>query len=177
MMSSSLFALQYPAVFRRFQPPHWLTRCVSVMLLFGCGIFLAACSSAADPTFKVLGANVREQTEHGFVLEILIEGDNNNAKPLPLRDVTYTVEVEGFNTFSGTRYPEVILRRYGRQEFVLPASFERKSDQTLSEQTTFSISGSVMYLAPGALSETLFDQSIIKPTAEINGTGTIRLVP
>jgi len=146
-------------------------------LLVGMGISLAACSSAAPPSFKVLGASVREQTEQGFVLEILIEADNNNAEPLPLRDVTYTVSVDGFDSFSGTRYPEVILRRYGRQEFVLPASFERKPGQTLSEQSTYSISGSVMYLAPGALSETLFDQSIIKPTSELNGSGTLSLVP
>lgn len=172
MTSSFYSAIELPALTSLRALPHWLARIMCTAMILLSGVWLTGCSSAAAPTFKVLGANVREKTDQSFVLEFLIEADNSNPEPLPLRDVTYSVQVEGLDTFTGTRYPEVILRRYGRQEFLLPASFELKPGQSLPQQPTYNISGTIIYLAPGAFSQTLFEQSLIKPTSDFSGTGT-----
>jgi len=143
-----------------------LIACIAAML--------TGCSGTQAPTFKVLEATIKDRTPQGAVLLFVLEADNPNGDALPLRDVSYTVSLNGKQIFSGTRSAEVVLRRFGRQQFTLPAAYALAADQLAPDGAAYAISGSLVYIAPGALAETLFDQEIIRPSADFSGEGTLK---
>lgn len=131
---------------------------------------LVGCSGTQAPSFSVLGGSVKERGPEATVVEFIIDADNANPDALPLQEVEYTVSRNGVVVFSGKRSAEAIIRRYGKQQFLLPAAFASAE----SPEGEYRISGTVTYIAPGALAETLFDQDIVRPSAEFSGTATVR---
>jgi hypothetical protein len=131
-------------------------------------LLLGGCSGTQAPGLSVVSGSVREKNEKGAVLELIVEADNPNGDALPLEDVEYTVTRDGEVVFTGTRSAEVVLRRYGRQRFVLPASLAF-TDGTSNLAGTYSITGSVVYQAPGAIQKTMFDEEIVRPSASFSG--------
>jgi len=147
-------------------------RFVASLLAAGGLLFAAGCSGTQSPKLSVLGGSVKQRTEHAAVIDFMIDADNPNSEALPLQDVTYTVTKNGQTLFSGTRSAEAIIRRYGRQQFLLPASFELPAGATLEGE--YEVSGSLVYIAPGALAETLFDQQLVKPSVSFEGRATVK---
>lgn len=143
------------------------------MLTFVCATLGVGCSGISAPGIEVSGVALRERTAQGTVLEFTLLADNPNGEALPLQDVTYSVSQNNVVLFSGTRSAEAVLRRFGQQEFTLPAAIPT-SLLAAEAQGAFTISGSVIYIAPGALSETLFDQQLIRPSADFSGTATLK---
>ena len=133
---------------------------------------LTGCSGAQSPRLTVTGASIKERTDTAAVIAFTIDAENPNGDALPLQDVTYTVRRGGKEVFSGTRSAEAVIRRFGRQEFQLPASFLAAAGEDVAGE--YEISGTVLYFAPGALSETLFDQSIVKPDVSFSGRATAK---
>lgn len=142
--------------------------------LLGAGT-LAGCRGAAAPTLSVVSVTVPEDTADGLVINIAVEADNPNRDPLPLRDVTYTVWLDGKEVFSGTRSAEATVRRFGTQVFVLPAVLPIPRDQRQAELAELRISGSVIYKKPSAFSQTLYEQGLVRPTAEFSYTAGLDL--
>lgn len=130
------------------------------------------CSGTQSPTLSVAGASIKERTDAAAVIDFIVEADNPNGEALPLQDVTYTVSRGGKQVFSGTRSAEAVIRRFGRQQFILPASFLVAPGEEVAGE--YEISGTLMYQAPGALSETLFDQALVKPEASFSGKATAK---
>jgi len=134
-------------------------------------LLMTGCSGTQAPTLAVTSATVRERTALGVVLDFVVVADNPNGDALPLQDVTYTVTRNGETVFTGTRSAEAVLRRYGQQEFTLPVSIALSKLPAGGEAGgEYQISGSVIYVAPGALSQTLFDQELVTPSADFSGT-------
>jgi len=67
------------------------------------------CSSYTAPVVEVVDARVAEHTSEGAVVQFVITARNTNAKPLPLREVDYTLELNGETVFKGMRSPESTL--------------------------------------------------------------------
>lgn len=137
-----------------------------------CLLALGGCSGTQSPKLSVAGASIKERTDAAAVIDFIVEAENPNGDALPLQDVTYTVSRGGKPVFSGTRSAEAVIRRYGRQHFVLPASFLAPAGEEVAGE--YEISGTLMYLAPGALSETLFDQALVKPEVSFAGKATAK---
>lgn len=146
-----------------------MTRAAIIACLSAVSV-VAGCSGTQAPSLSVLGGSVKERGPAATVVEFIIDADNANPDALPLQEVEYTVSRDGVVVFSGKRSAEAIIRRYGKQQFVLPAAFT--SEQ--SPEGEYRISGTVTYIAPGALAETLFDQEIVRPSVDFSGTATIR---
>ena len=146
-----------------------MTRAAIIACLSAVSV-LAGCSGTLAPSLSVLGGSVKERGPNATVVEFIIDADNANPDALPLQEVEYTVSRDGVVVFSGKRSAEAIIRRYGRQQFVLPAAFT--SEQ--SPEGEYRISGTATYIAPGALAETLFDQAIVRPSVDFSGTATVR---
>ena len=146
-----------------------MTRAAIIACLAAASV-LVGCSGTQAPSLSVLGGSVKERGPNATVVEFIIDADNANPDALPLQEVEYTVARDGVVVFSGKRAAEAIIRRYGKQQFVLPAAFT--SEQ--SPEGEYRISGTVTYIAPGALAETLFDQEIVRPSVDFSGTATVR---
>ncbi len=148
-------------------------RCASIILSLIGAAGLVGCSSVQTPTIQVVDARVVEQTPEGVTLEFTLEGNNPNSASLPLREVSYALEVDGRRVFSGRRSAEATLRRLGDQRFLLPAVVP-SSDATGSlEGSEYRLAGTAVYLAPGAIAEILFDSGLSRPTVSFAGTGTL----
>lgn len=143
---------------------------------------LAGCSTIKDPTFNVVGVSEGERTGEALVLNFTIQADNPNAEPLPLKEASYALTLNDVEVFSGQRDAQVTLRRYGSHTFTLPAvvpadrfdlaSFDAGAS---AEGVRYDLTGTVQYLAPGALAEVLFDTGVRRPKAGVDERGTIDL--
>ncbi len=141
------------------------------------GLFAGGCSTV-DPTISVTAARVGEETPEGVQIVFSLEGSNPNEIELPLLQAEYTVEIDGKRVFSGDRSPEATLRRLGTQGFTLPAVIALAPGQPRPTGVhPFRVTGSVGYIAPGAIAETLFDIGARRPTVSFGGTGELDFGP
>ncbi len=144
--------------------------CLLLPLLFA----LPACTSTRPPDFTITSASVTQRTDSGVVINFNVMADNRNGDALPLREVEYDVELDGKTVFRGTRSAEATVRRYGTQEFTLPAAVPVRLLPDGSA-VPFTVKGRVTYLVPGALAETLFDIDVIRPSTPFSGDGVVDL--
>lgn len=128
------------------------------------------CSKAIAPSFEAVGVRELERDETRSVIEFIVRATNENGEPIPLRTVSYRVEIGDEVLFEGVRSPETTLHTYSSHEFVLPAVLPA---DRLRGRIEYALVGSVQYIPPGRLSEVLFDAEITVPEAPLEITGTI----
>ncbi|HYE60919.1 MAG TPA: LEA type 2 family protein [Phycisphaerales bacterium] len=136
---------------------------------------LVGCSSQPAPTLKVVGAEVTERTQDGLVVLFTVEAENASGQEVPLRDVEYTVSLHGKPLFSGTRSAQATVRRYGVQDFQLPAAIPAAHAQQLSGMVPYTIEGTVTYVVPGVLAKAMFDMDVIRPETGFAGRGVVEV--
>lgn len=148
-----------------------------VALLILCALPLAGClRSAAPPTLTVTGARVVERSAGIAVVEFDIAARNDNDIELPLRNVRYSLSLEGETVFTGSRSPEATIRRFGSQSITLPVVVPLESLPADQRELAYRLSGRITYLVPGALAELLFDSRVSRPTASFEDRGTLELM-
>jgi hypothetical protein len=136
---------------------------------------LAGCSYSA-PTLRVADAKVIERTEHGLVLFVGLEAENRNEIELPLREIRYSVSLDGGKTFTGVRSPEASLRRLGTQRIGFPAVFPLDPAATPPSGTVqCEVSGSLGYVTPGEFAQVLFDTGVRRPSVSFRGQAPVDL--
>jgi hypothetical protein len=141
-----------------------------------CAAPLVGCSGYKAPGFRVAEVQLREQTETGTELLFVLEADNPNGKEIPLYEARYSVQLDGQQVFQGVRSPEVTLRRYATQRFVLPVSVPA-GKMPPGTRVPYSFNASVTYIVPGAIAEILFDREITRPTSGVSDAGTLDFTP
>lgn len=138
-------------------------------------VFLGGCGAAATaPRLGASSVSVRDHTPDGVVLSLLVRADNPGASALPLRDVEYSLELDGREVFRGVRSGQATLRRFGSQEIELPMAFARPSPDVVGSRP-YRVRGRMTYLVPGALSEVLFDASVRRPSIGFEITGDVEI--
>lgn len=150
--------------------------------LCACGLVAMVLTSAGcltravPPTMRVVPeAIVTERTDRGLVMQIDIVAANTSNEPLPLKDIVYRVDVGGERVFTGRRSAETTLRSAGEQTISLPVVIDQAwlETHTLTAPSTFTISGSIVYLVRGPIAEMLFDAGLRRPTELFSGEGTV----
>lgn len=137
-------------------------------------LLLTACSAGPAPRVGQPTATVGERTDAGVVVNFTIPCENPSSEGLPLREVRYTVSIDGRPVFRGLRSPEATVRRFGTQEIHLPAVLAAEPGQSLPTGTsTFKIDAEMLYVRPGILSQALFDAELVQPSVDFSGSGTI----
>src|SRR5690242_10451031 len=94
---------------------------IVVPVLMGGVALGAGCSSYVPPAISIADARVTDRTDEGIAVAFTLDAANKNDEALPLRQTTYSLEVDGQRVFRGERSPEATLRRLGTQQIVLPA--------------------------------------------------------
>jgi LEA14-like dessication related protein len=157
-------------------PVRLLACTLALLLLSGCG--------TRDPAIGVAGARLAEVTDEALTLQIALTLDNPNSKPLELLEFRYRVEVDGRTVYSGARAAEMTLEQLSTRTIELPAVvvFNQPatagwSAQSLPATAAFKVHGSLRYLLPGAIDQTLFDMGVRRPSAPVRGGGSLALQP
>ncbi|MGD9693365.1 MAG: LEA type 2 family protein [Phycisphaerales bacterium] len=150
-----------------------MKRAATVLLVAGVCAGVVGCAGVKEPDLRVVEARVAERTAEGVVMHFVVEGENTNEKELPLLQAEYRVSIDGREVFRATRSPEATLRRKGVQRFVLPAAVP--AQELGSGAIRWSLSGSVGYIAPERLAETLLDMGLPNPTTSVRGSGEIEV--
>ncbi len=157
-----------------------------IALLATLSTLAVGCSKFAAPTLKVVDARVVQQTTEGIAVDFIIEGSNSNGEEIPLQLVKYSLTIDGERVFRGERMAEATLRRFGSQQFVLPvastwenlpgAGVEPAADGPPRERR-YRLSGTLQYIAPGALAEVFFDTGVRRPSVNFATEGELIFTP
>jgi LEA14-like dessication related protein len=157
-----------------------------IALLVSLTTLSVGCSRFAAPTLKVVDARVAEQTAEGISVDFILEGSNSNGEEIPLQLVKYSLSIDGERVFKGERMAEATLRRFGSQRFVLPvastwenlpgAGTEPTADGPPRERR-YRLSGTLQYIAPGALAEVFFDTGVRRPSVSFATEGELIFTP
>ena len=134
---------------------------------------LAACSSYRAPVLTVAETRVRESAPSGVVVEFLVDAENPNPEPMPLREVRYAMEVNGQRVFECVRSPEATLRRFGTQRLILPVVLPLSPGAAPPSASSVTLSGTLSYTAPGQWAETLFDTGVSRPEASFTTSAPV----
>ena len=145
------------------------SRSILLFLAIPCVVALAACSDTA-PRLSVVGVREIEHTEQGTVLAIDIDAENANDAAMPLREIGYSISINGRPVFTGTRSPEATIRRFGIQRLTVPAVVSSGIGTTSG---LYEVRGELEYIAPGRLAEILFDTGVRTPSASFVGRGSV----
>lgn len=146
-----------------------------ILVLVVAAIGLGGCAAYKAPRLTVAHAHPVERTEQGVAMEFILDARNDNDVSLPLRDVTYTVEVDGREVFRGTRSAESTLRRLGTQQVRLPAVINLSQFGHPPSPAGYRIAGTLTYVTPGQIAEILFDTGVRVPSVGFSGEGQISL--
>ena len=131
---------------------------------------LVGCNKAIAPSFQAVGVEEIERDSDRSVIAFTVRAMNPNADPIPLRTVSYQVQINGDTVFQGFRSPETTLHKFSDSEFVLPAVVPI---EYLNGSIDSARAGSVQYIPPGRLSEVLFDAEVSVPEAILDLEGAI----
>ncbi len=143
------------------------------MALLGCCLALiTGCTGPKPPSFDPVGVTAMTERDGELELILTINAVNDNPKPMPLKRASYTLALDGKTVYSGVRSPETTLSRYETHAFELPALVPM-AFATRTDPVPYRLTGTVSYVTPGKLAETLFETGVRQPEAPFNVAGTI----
>ena len=154
-----------------------LVRGLLVLALLALAPALVGCESYSAPVLSMAKAQPLERTPDGCSMLFTLDARNDNEEALPLRTVEYRLDLNGREVFSGTRSAEATLRRQGTQQLRLPAMVALTPDTPTfaGGVAKYHLTGSIYYVTPGRLAETLFDSGVHTPSVSFAFDGDIDL--
>lgn len=142
-------------------------------------IFLGAagCRSVAPPDLAFSDPVVAARSEEGVRLEFLARISNPNAGALPLKEFTYEFAMNGDAEFQTRRAAGATLGGESSQLITLPVILTPdEAARVLDGQArSYTLSGELIYVAPGALAEALFDTGLQTPSVSFEHGGSAEL--
>jgi len=140
-------------------------------------ILAGGCGRHQAPPLEVQQVAITEQTAEAVVVSFVIRASNRNSEPLPLRDVRYSMSVNGRQVFEAVRSGEATIPRFGQTEFTVPVALTLGEGRDLPDgpvgQVPYELNGTVEYLLPGTIAEVLFDSDIRRPKASFSESGRL----
>lgn len=139
------------------------------LVAFGGACLIALAGCAGDPRITVSGVDrvVKGPTADEYAVRIRLE--NPTGDPLVLDRWNYSLETDS-GRYSGEWVASRTLPPGTDTEVAIPAVIERRGEHA---PTRWRVNGSVRYLLPGRLAETLFDMGLSKPEAMFSGEGHV----
>ncbi len=152
-------------------------RCAEPARPWRCGLGIAAIAAclqavagcAGDPRVTVTGVDrvVKGPTSDEYAVRVRLE--NPTGDPLVLDRWNYSLETDT-GRYSGEWVASRTLPPGTDTEVAIPAVLQH--DGTAAA-TRWRVNGSVRYLLPGRLAETLFDMGLSRPEAMFSGEGQV----
>ncbi len=137
---------------------------------------LGACSSYKAPELSVAEVRLKDETPSGYVLEFDLDTRNDNSEPLPLREVRYSLTLDGRPVFTGVRSAQATLRRFGTQRISLPAAVALEPGESPPDGVIgYALVGELSYVTPGQIARILFDTRVRRPRVSFRKQGELDL--
>ncbi|MBK7403296.1 MAG: LEA type 2 family protein [Phycisphaerales bacterium] len=146
-----------------------------VLLLAGAIVPIGGCSGTASPRAVVTDASIRERSAEAAVVEFVLEAANPNDVELPIRDITYTLSLDGREVFSGRREAMVTMPREETQRVTIPAVVPMGEGGVEAAMHRYSLRGVMHYSLPTQLADVLFDAKLSRPSVAFGDEGEIDL--
>ena len=139
------------------------------LVAFGGACLIALAGCAGDPRITVSGVDrvVKGPTADEYAVRIRLE--NPTGDPLVLDRWNYSLDTDA-GRYSGEWVASRTLPPGADTEVAIPAVIEHRGE---SSPSRWRVSGSVRYLLPGRLAETLFDMGLSRPEAMFSGEGQV----
>ena len=134
---------------------------------------VGGCSSYSAPGLTVSQVRVADRTQAGIVLDFELEATNRNEIELPLREVRYSLSLDGKEVFRGVRSPEASLRRLGTQTIHVPAVVPA-ADMGAGPARD-GLAGELGDTTPGRVAQVLFDIKVRRPNVGFREEGVVEL--
>lgn len=144
-------------------------------LLLGAAAALCGCDATRSPSLAVADARLVERRPEATLVHLTLELTNPNIEPLPLVEFQYRADLDGRRVFESRRAAQATLRRLGTQTLVLPIVIpaERIDGGPPAGSGLLTVSGRLLYIAPGQLGEVLFDTGVRVP--KVSFSESVRL--
>ncbi len=138
----------------------------------------AGCATVKGPHIQVIDAEIVEMTDEAASLSFLLELQNNNDQPLPLREFKYNLIANGKSVFQSRRSAEATIPQNSSYALLLPAVLTyEKFGGVPNGVITCVLSGELTYVDPGTLSEVLLDMEIRVPSVNFSGSQDVDFTP
>lgn len=141
--------------------------CIALSLLV-----LAGCKGTQHPTVSVVSARMNQTTEVAATVEVWLHLENPNPEPLELLEFDYSVDVDGRFVFQGKHSAQMTLAQNSTRDVEIPAviPFEKTNwSGTVPEGAMIRVQGTLRYILPGAIAQTLFDTGVRRPRVSFKG--------
>lgn len=142
-------------------------------------LLLGGCSQRETPGAVVTAASIQDRTSGAAVVEFAIETTNPNDIELPMRDVVYTLSIDGERVFSGRRDAQATMPRGGTQRISIPAVVPMDGGSggggVAPGVYRYRLTGQIYYSLPSQLADVLFDAKLSRPSVPIVDEGEIDL--
>lgn len=147
-----------------------LTLCYSEQMLktvlFIVCLASASCTSSRPPIAEYTFSNVTESLPSAVSLDVAFDLSNNNDEPIRLVQYRYTVSVAGNTVYRGLTEAEQTLPRGSTTATTIPIVLPR-AFLVGNNTVVWHLRGTLDYLSPGALAETLVDSKLWQPSISI----------
>ncbi len=143
---------------------------IAILFLFvgliGCGV--------RKPMVQYRNATIVQSTPEAFSLEVAFEIFNTNDEPLKLLMYDYSVSANGSTVYTGLSSAEQTVPRWSSVVNSIPVVV-RKETIRGRDQIAWSLQGTLGYIPPKALAETMRDTGIWKPNASVRAHGLLQV--
>lgn len=134
---------------------------LALLLLAASG---TGCSKGIQaPTIVSTGMQITDVTDIGIALDFVLELQNPNDKTLELEEILYTLDVNGEAVYIGRHSAKAALPVSGYRMLRVPAVVPTAMRPDRTQPVDVVLHGVVVYLAPGEISEILFDTGVRRP--------------
>ena len=141
----------------------------------GAALVVSGCSNTKAPRATISDGRLRDRSAEAAVVEFVIEASNPNDIDLPIRDISYTLNLDGRQVFTGVRQAMATIPRHGTQRVAIPAVIPLGEGGGEPGVHRYSLRGRLRYSLPSQLADVLFDAKISRPGVSIGDEGEIDL--
>ena len=142
-------------------------------------LMAGGCTGYRPPSIQLTGVRLIERSDEAAAFHFDLELQNPNTEPIELREFRYTLSLDGTAVFTGRRAATTTLHSGAGNLASLPAvvRFETMgwSNGLLPDAVEYQLSGTLLYITPGALAEMLLDTGVRKPIVRFNREGRLEL--
>lgn len=145
---------------------------------FAAGLILAlgGCAGYRPPELSTAQVVMTDETDAGYVLDFRLDAKNDNEEPLPLRELRYTLSLDGREVFRGVRGAEGTIPRFGARRIGLPAAVAlAPGAPPPSGVLRYELRGTLIYVTPGRLGQIFFDTGVSRPTVAFRQRGELEV--
>jgi len=155
-----------------------MIRAALMLLLALVAPALVGCVGGERPTFTLERVLRTERAPDAAKIDFVFQGANPTDNPYPLREVTYTVRIDGRTVFRGQRLAQATLPPNDTQTFTIPAPIPYAEVGRLAGRTVpYEIAGTVAYLPPGPIAEILYDLGVQRRRVPFQEGGLLEIPP